>query len=81
MNIAAGDAGGELDPHGATGNGTPIYIYISPQSSHSILFLGNPVGGLVFSNAFNNGQLQQLHEWTVRTSYLSALVAVKLYPP
>jgi len=22
MNIPAGDAGGELDPHGATGNGT-----------------------------------------------------------
>ncbi|KAF9788303.1 hypothetical protein BJ322DRAFT_1002473 [Thelephora terrestris] len=45
LNIPAGDAGGELDPHGATGN-------------------GNPVGGLVFSSAFNNGQLQQLHEWT-----------------
>ncbi|POY73251.1 hypothetical protein BMF94_3585 [Rhodotorula taiwanensis] len=24
INIAAGDAGGELDPHGATGNGNPI---------------------------------------------------------
>ncbi|KAF9647665.1 hypothetical protein BDM02DRAFT_2538890 [Thelephora ganbajun] len=45
LNIPAGDAGGELDPHGATGN-------------------GNPVGGLVFSSAFNNGKLQQLHEWT-----------------
>jgi hypothetical protein len=45
MNIPAGDAGGELDPHGATGN-------------------GNPVGGLVFSTAFNDGKLQQLHEWT-----------------
>jgi hypothetical protein len=27
--------------------------------------LGNPIGGLVFSTAF--GQLQQLHEWTVRS--------------
>jgi len=52
MNIPAGDAGGELDPHGATGN-------------------GNPVGGLVFSGAFNNGQLQQLHEWT---SFMSATI-------
>ncbi|CCM00636.1 uncharacterized protein FIBRA_02673 [Fibroporia radiculosa] len=43
LNIPAGDQGGELDPHGADGN-------------------GNPIGGLVFSNAF--GQLQQLHEWT-----------------
>jgi len=24
LNVAAGDAGGELDPHGATGNGNPI---------------------------------------------------------
>jgi len=45
LNIAAADAGGELDPHGASGN-------------------GNPIGGLVFSSAFNNGKLQQLHEWT-----------------
>ena len=45
LNIPAGDSGGELDPHGADGN-------------------GNPVGGLVFSNVF--GQLQQVHEWTVR---------------
>lgn len=44
INVAAGDAGGELDPHGATGN-------------------GNPIGGLVFSNAFT-GQVEQLHEWT-----------------
>ncbi|GJE85075.1 hypothetical protein PsYK624_011520 [Phanerochaete sordida] len=43
INIPAGDAGGELDPHGADGN-------------------GNPIGGLVFSQAF--GQLAQLHEWT-----------------
>jgi hypothetical protein len=45
LNIPKGDAGGELDPHGADGN-------------------GNPIGGLVFSSAF--GQLQQIHEWTVR---------------
>ncbi|KAF8270466.1 hypothetical protein EI94DRAFT_1770838 [Lactarius quietus] len=44
LNIPQGDAGGELDPHGATGN-------------------GNPIGGLVFSNAFT-GQYEELHEWT-----------------
>ncbi|EKM57602.1 uncharacterized protein PHACADRAFT_88878 [Phanerochaete carnosa HHB-10118-sp] len=44
VNIPAGDAGGELDPHGADGN-------------------GNPIGGLVFSNAFT-GQYVQVHEWT-----------------
>ncbi|KIL64124.1 hypothetical protein M378DRAFT_1045249 [Amanita muscaria Koide BX008] len=43
LNVPAGDAGGELDPHGADGN-------------------GNPVGGLVFSNAF--GQLEEIFEWT-----------------
>ncbi|OBZ67650.1 hypothetical protein A0H81_12195 [Grifola frondosa] len=43
INIPAGDEGGELDPHGADGN-------------------GNPIGGLVFSNAF--GSLAQIHEWT-----------------
>lgn len=48
LNIPAGDNGGELDPHGADGN-------------------GNPIGGLVFSNAF--GELQQVHEWTVRSIF------------
>ncbi|KAF8223017.1 hypothetical protein L208DRAFT_1412509 [Tricholoma matsutake] len=43
INVPHGDGGGELDPHGADGN-------------------GNPIGGLVFSNAF--GALEQLHEWT-----------------
>lgn len=28
---------------------------------------GNPIGGLVFSNAF--GELQQIHEWTVSIIY------------
>ncbi|KAK0523900.1 hypothetical protein OC842_005997 [Tilletia horrida] len=44
MNIVAGDDGGELDPHGADGN-------------------GNPIGGLVYTNAFG-GQYQQIHQWT-----------------
>lgn len=43
INVPSGDAGGELDPHGADGN-------------------GNPVGGLVFGNAFGTGL--QYHEWT-----------------
>jgi len=46
INIQAGDAGGELDPHGPDG-------------------LGNPHGGLVFSNAFGGTGLGiQIHEWT-----------------
>ncbi|KAK0530210.1 hypothetical protein OC834_003397 [Tilletia horrida] len=44
MNILPGDEGGELDPHGADGN-------------------GNPIGGIVFTNAFG-GQYQQIHQWT-----------------
>ena len=33
--------------------------------------IGNPIGGLVFSDAF--GQMEQLHEWTVKSyaTYLS----------
>ncbi|KAG0659425.1 hypothetical protein C6P46_005204 [Rhodotorula mucilaginosa] len=36
INIAAGDAGGELDPHGATGNGNPIgsLVYANGQQIH-----------------------------------------------
>ncbi|WFD33706.1 hypothetical protein MCUN1_000519 [Malassezia cuniculi] len=43
LNIMPNDSGGELDPHGADGN-------------------GNPIGGLVFSNAFDDG-LSQVKEW------------------
>jgi hypothetical protein len=43
INIPGDDAGGELDNHGADGN-------------------GNPIGGLVYGNAFGSGQ--QFHEWT-----------------
>ncbi|KAG8720118.1 hypothetical protein FRC08_001143 [Ceratobasidium sp. 394] len=48
IGIKPGDAGGELDPHGADK-------------------LGNPHGGLVFSNAFSAGPSGlgvQMHEWT-----------------
>ncbi|RDX51785.1 hypothetical protein OH76DRAFT_1454722 [Lentinus brumalis] len=48
INIPQGDEGGELDPHGADGN-------------------GNPIGGLVFSNAF--GSTAQMHEWTNFVAY------------
>ncbi|KAJ1304257.1 hypothetical protein OPQ81_005418 [Rhizoctonia solani] len=49
INIADGDTGGEMDPHGADRR-------------------GNPLGGLVFSNAFpsnggNNNSFQQVIEW------------------
>ena len=30
---------------------------------------GNPIGGLVFSSAFNNGKVEQIHEWT---NYMSS---------
>ncbi|EUC58220.1 mannoprotein [Rhizoctonia solani AG-3 Rhs1AP] len=49
INIAPGDSGGEMDPHGAD-------------------LRGNPLGGLVFSNAFpsnggRNDTFQQVIEW------------------
>ncbi|CAE6442076.1 unnamed protein product [Rhizoctonia solani] len=49
INIAVGDTGGEMDPHGADRR-------------------GNPLGGLLFSNAFpsnggNNNSFQQVIEW------------------
>ncbi|GAA95539.1 uncharacterized protein L969DRAFT_92670 [Mixia osmundae IAM 14324] len=50
INIQANDGGGELDPHGADGN-------------------GNPIGGLVFTNAFSaNKSETQAHEWTMFVS-------------
>ncbi|UZJ56309.1 hypothetical protein CBS101457_005629 [Exobasidium rhododendri] len=48
INLIAGDEGGELDPHGADGN-------------------GNPIGGLVFSNAFDD-KYRQIHEWMMFVS-------------
>ncbi|KIJ13175.1 hypothetical protein PAXINDRAFT_81702 [Paxillus involutus ATCC 200175] len=50
INLAAGDYGGELDPHGAD-------------------LRGNPLGGLMYSNAFpsnggNNDTYQQVIDWT-----------------
>ena len=63
VNIAAGDLGGELDPHGATGNGNPV---------------GGLVFSNVWSGGSGSGQqasisiallihfidLGQIHEWT-----------------
>lgn len=63
INIAAGDLGGELDPHGATGNGNPV---------------GGLVFSNVWSGGSGSGQqasisivllicfidLNQIHEWT-----------------
>ncbi|CAE6532669.1 unnamed protein product [Rhizoctonia solani] len=48
IGVKPNDDGGELDPHGADGN-------------------GNPIGGLVYGNAFGNNL--QYHEWT---SFMSA---------
>ncbi|KAG8766436.1 hypothetical protein FRC16_007662, partial [Serendipita sp. 398] len=48
IHVPNGDEGGELDNHGADGN-------------------GNPIGGLIYGNAFGNGQ--QFHEWTQFISY------------
>jgi hypothetical protein len=59
INVPKGDAGGELDPHGADGNGNPGMCC----SSGSLpLFDVLVVGGLVFGNSF--GQALQYHEWT-----------------
>ncbi|CAD6931253.1 unnamed protein product [Tilletia caries] len=47
INVAPGDEGGELDPHGADGS-------------------GNPVGGIVFTNAYGNNpqNYMQINEWS-----------------
>jgi len=59
-------AGGEFDPHGADGNG---WNPLSHHVCHVVLMrsTGNPIGGLVFSNAF--GSIAQMHEWTVNALY------------
>jgi len=45
VNLAAGDYGGEMDPHGAD-------------------LRGNPLGGLLYSNAYGtNKNIQQVIEW------------------
>lgn len=54
---------GELDPHGPLSK-----LLRDPQLIVSgATGLGNPIGGLVFSNAF--GPLQQIHEWTSFAAY------------
>ncbi|KAE8215861.1 hypothetical protein CF327_g897 [Tilletia walkeri] len=52
INVAPGDEGGELDPHGADGS-------------------GNPVGGLVFTNAYGSNPQDyiQLKEWSSFIGY------------
>ena len=45
-----------------------VWRVVSKRLLYSLLMprIGNPIGGLVFSNAFT-GQFEELHEWTVRT--------------
>lgn len=63
INIPSGDTGGELDPHGADGNGE--YMFLRNVMGKPLnTSVGNPIGGLVFSSAFSNGTLVQMHEWT-----------------
>ncbi|KAG6906544.1 hypothetical protein DXG01_013252 [Tephrocybe rancida] len=38
LNVPAGDEGGELDPHGADGNGAPFSLF-SPKSLNSLVLL------------------------------------------
>ena len=73
VNIPQGDTGGELDPHGADGNGR---LFVSCHVRLDILTnswndIGNPIGGLVFSTAFGGGP-QQIHEWTVSRDFTYA---------
>jgi hypothetical protein len=71
LNIPANDGGGELDPHGADGNGELLPKLLVPTLlTELVSSLGNPIGGLVFSTAF--GALQQIHEWTVRPPLLNS---------
>lgn len=65
INIQAGDFGGELDPHGAD----LVCCYAPPYISYlNIDQRGNPMGSLVYSNAFNasngdNNTFTQAIEW------------------
>jgi hypothetical protein len=69
VNLAAGDYGGELDPHGAD--------LVRPRTCHiySVLTFpaqrGNPLGGLMYSNAFpvlgaNNDTYTQVMDWNMQ---------------
>jgi hypothetical protein len=68
LNIPAGDESGELDPHGMSPVSDEVKPRLPPRPLHNppgADGLGNPVGGLVFSNAFSgDGRMVQMHEWT-----------------
>jgi hypothetical protein len=60
INIPAGDDGGELDVSRASALWSGG---VTDSQPHSWTGLGNPEGGLVFTNAFT-GRYEQTHEWT-----------------
>jgi hypothetical protein len=66
VNMAADDYGGELDPHGAD---LVSALPFTRTELTSIIQRGNPLGGLMYSNAFpsnggNNNSYQQVIDWT-----------------
>jgi hypothetical protein len=57
MGLVPNDDGGELDPHCKSHLDLMRDVLMIAWTG-----LGNPEGGLVFTNAFGN--YQQTHEWT-----------------
>ena len=68
INLQADDSGGELDPHGADLVSQYCVCVFTAFLKRVMLKRGNPLGGLVYSNAFpsnngNNDSYQQVIEW------------------
>jgi hypothetical protein len=66
VNMNADDYGGELDPHGADLVSLLILLIRLELTFNQ---RGNPLGGLMYSNAFpsnggNNNSYQQVIDWT-----------------
>jgi hypothetical protein len=69
VNINPSDGGGEMDPHGADEVCTRlVLLHFTSQSILIVSQRGNPLGSLVYTNAFpsnggNNNSFQQVIEW------------------
>jgi hypothetical protein len=66
VNMNVDDYGGELDPHGADLVSLLIFLVRLELTFNQ---RGNPLGGLMYSNAFpsnggNNNSYQQVIDWT-----------------
>lgn len=61
INLALGDYGGEMDPHGAD----LVGLFFHPANTFQLPFIqrGNPMGGIMYSTNFT-GSYTQVIEWT-----------------